>query len=92
MFGPSGIKDYGSAREPWTMDCASTRVQSKERTGSNFAIWQPWRGRKSRSRAEVVVASATTLLNACQIVCELAAEEAAVDSGQTLKRNMLRSR
>ena len=34
---PFGLLDYGSA----TLRCKITLAQSKEREGSNFAIWQP---------------------------------------------------
>ena len=47
LFGPSGLKDYGSATLknliPAQFDCAPTPsilAQSKERKESNFAIWQ----------------------------------------------------
>ena len=48
---PFGLLDYGSATlhtnfyPIFSLDCApmpSTLAQSKERKGSNFAIWQPW--------------------------------------------------
>ena len=52
MFGPSGFwimapLRYAAKFNPFlSLDCAptpSTLAQSKERKGSNFAIWQPWR-------------------------------------------------
>ena len=51
MFGPSGFWTmaplrYAAKFDPFlSLDCApmpSTLAQSKERKGSNFAIWQPW--------------------------------------------------
>ena len=54
MFGPSGLKDYGSMAplrcaakfDPFAFlglrPLPSTLAQSKESKGSNFAIWQPW--------------------------------------------------
>ena len=51
VFGPSGFWTmaplrYAAKFDPFlSLDCAptpSTLVQSKERKGSNFAIWQPW--------------------------------------------------
>ena len=51
VFGPSGFWTmaplrYAAKFDPFlSLDCApmpSTLAQSKERTGSNFAIWQPW--------------------------------------------------
>ena len=51
MFGPSGIWTmaplrYAAKFDPFlSLDCAptpSTLAQSKERRGSNFAIWQHW--------------------------------------------------
>ena len=51
VFGPSGFwimatLDYAAKFDPFlSLDCAhtpSTLAQSKERKGSNFAIWQPW--------------------------------------------------
>ena len=50
MFGPSGFWTmaplrYAAKFDPFlSLDCAptpSTLAQSKERKGSNFAIWQP---------------------------------------------------
>ena len=39
---------YAAKFDPFlSLDCAptpSTLAQSKERKGSNFAIWQPWNG------------------------------------------------
>ena len=52
MFGPLGLKDYGSATlhcKIWFLPTPSTLAQSKERKGSNFAIWQHW----SRSSEEL---------------------------------------
>ena len=52
VFGPSGFWTmaplrYAAKFDPFlSLDCAptpSTLAQSKERKGSNFAIWQPWR-------------------------------------------------
>ena len=54
VFGPSGFwtmapLHYAATFDPFlSLDCAptpssaSTLAQSKERKGSNFAIWQPW--------------------------------------------------
>ena len=51
VFGPSGFLTMAplcctAKLDPLlSLDCAptpSTLVQSKERKGSNFAIWQPW--------------------------------------------------
>ena len=51
MFGPSGVRTmallcYAAKFDRFlSLDCAptpSTLAQSKERKGSNFAIWQPW--------------------------------------------------
>ena len=51
MFGPSGFWTmaplrYAAKFDPFlSLDCAPTPsilAQSKERKGSNFAIWQPW--------------------------------------------------
>ena len=49
VFGPPGLKDYGSAMlrcKIWSFPFLGLRphtlAQSKERKGSNFAIWQPW--------------------------------------------------
>ena len=51
VFGPSGFWTmaplrYATKLDPFlSLDCAptpSTPAQSKERKGSNFAIWQPW--------------------------------------------------
>ena len=51
MFGPSGLKDYGSATlrcNIWSLSFLglhpppSTLVQSEERKGSNVATWQHW--------------------------------------------------
>ena len=51
VFGPSGFWTmaplrYTAKLDPFlSLDCApttSTLAQSKERKGSNFAIWQPW--------------------------------------------------
>ena len=53
VFGPSGFWAMAPLRcaakfDPFlSLDCAptpSTLTQSKERKGSNFAIWQPWAG------------------------------------------------
>ena len=50
-LGPSGLTDYGSAMlrcKIWSLPFLglrpppSTLAQSKERKGSNFAIWKPW--------------------------------------------------
>ena len=50
VFGPLGFWTlaplrYAAKCDPFHLDCAptpSTLAQSKERKGSNFAIWQPW--------------------------------------------------
>ena len=50
MFGPPGLKDYGSAMVqnlipsfPWIAPgWRAWGLSGKERKGSNFAIWQPW--------------------------------------------------
>ena len=51
VFGPSGfwtmaLLRYAAKFDPFlSLDCApipSTLAHSKERKGSNFAIWQPW--------------------------------------------------
>ena len=51
IFGPSGFWTmaplrYAAQFDPFlSLDCAptpTTLAQSKERKGSNFAIWQPW--------------------------------------------------
>ena len=53
VFGPSGfwtmaLLRYAAKLDAFlSLDCAptpSTLAQSKERKGSNFAIWQPWKG------------------------------------------------
>ena len=60
MFGPSGFwtmapLHYAAEFDPFlSLDrdpTPSTLAQSKERKGSNFAIWQPWElGRKKKGR------------------------------------------
>ena len=63
VFGPSGFWTMAPLRcaaklDPFlSLDCAptpSTLAQSKERKGSNFAIWQPW-CRACSAREEVLM-------------------------------------
>ena len=58
VFGPSGFWTMAPLRyavkfDPLlSLDCAptpSTLAQSKERKGSNFAIWQPWEEESART-------------------------------------------
>ena len=58
VFGPSGFwtmapLHYVAKCDPFlSLDCAptpSTLAQSKERKGSNFTIWQPWRRLQNQS-------------------------------------------
>ena len=59
MFGPSSFWTMAPLRctakfDPFlSLDCAptpSTLTQSKERKGSNFAIWQPWLACRTRAQ------------------------------------------
>ena len=60
VIGPSGLKDYGSATlrcKIWSLPFLGLRphpltlAQSKERKGSNVAIWQHWEGGRRRKGA-----------------------------------------
>ena len=48
---------YAAKFDPFlSLDCAptpSTLAQSKERKGSNFAIWQPWTGERGREGQKI---------------------------------------
>ena len=42
-FWTMAVLCYAAKFDPLlSLDCAPTLAQSKERKGSNFAIWQPW--------------------------------------------------
>ena len=86
VFGPSGFWTmaplrYAAKFDPFlSLDCTtthSTLAQSKERKGSNFAIWQPWAtggqtDKHAQSRGERSVGRELSLFSlACFLVRSL---------------------
>ena len=73
VFGPSGFWTMAPLR--YAAPTPSTPAQSKERKGSNFAIWQPWcksqmhRRKVHRSEAFALIAPLISQIDKLAVAC-----------------------